>query len=265
MQLALSPGLYRFEAVRDGVVVATDTQLVQAGATLSLHLHEPGEAEEGASSMPPKPALVSTVSRSGPSERRLQNGAVGLDSALSQQQLSDVIKAHQSELQQCYERTVPEAAVTGAPLTLELELSVAASGGVTAAHTRGSNLPALATCVEQVAQTWLFPQAVQTSQLRFPLTFRRSAQLTAAQLTAVVARSKSSLQRCYAGSTSGSEVLRLDVEMEVLPSGTVSSVQIASDHPDVDACITRLMRLWQFPSAESPTRTRFPVLLLPGV
>jgi hypothetical protein len=59
-------------------------------------------------------------------------------------------------------------------------------------------------------------------------------------------------------------VLKLEVDMEVLPSGAVSSVQIDGDAPGVDSCIARTVRGWQFPTALEATRTRFPVLLMPG-
>jgi hypothetical protein len=268
LQLSLPAGMYRFEAMRDGAVVASDFQLVQPGASLALHLHAPGATPEAGP--PPQAALVSTA-RLGPAERRAHPAALGLGAALSEQQLADVIRSHQAELQHCYESTVPERDAPGAPVSLELEVAIAAAGEVSLVHSHASSLgaqptPALDECIERAARAWKFPEAARPTQLRFPLTFRRagSSRLSAAQLSAVVARSKGTLQRCYGGAAYGSEALRLDVDMEVLPSGAVSSVAIASDHPELDACISRMMRLWQFPSAEGATRTRFPVLLLPG-
>ena len=88
--------------------------------------------------------------------------------------------------------------------------------------------------------------------------------MTSAQLSAVVTRHKGMLQQCYANGVYGDRVLRLDVDMEVNAAGAVASVEVAGEHPDIDACISRMVRHWKFPSAEQATRTKFPVLLLPG-
>jgi hypothetical protein len=130
----------------------------------------------------------------------------------------------------------------------------------------GSAWLALDECIDRDARTWSFPQAGRDTQLRFPVVFRRasSAQLSAAQLSSVVARQKGMLQHCYSGAASGNRVVRLDVDLEVHPSGDVSSVAIEGDAPELQDCIARTVRLWRFPSADEATRTRFPVLLLPG-
>jgi tRNA A-37 threonylcarbamoyl transferase component Bud32 len=259
IHLRLPPGLYRFEALRDGVVLASDMQLVQAGraATLSLRAPQTSSGQLQAKAPEPTPhALVSTAPRA----------AAELDDyapALTEQQLSDVIESHLASLQACYEDALQGGDMPEEPASLELELSIAARGEVTAVSIQGSALAGLDACFERNAKTWLFPRAGRGTQLRFPLVFRPLArgQLSSAQLTAVVARSKSMLQRCYAGTD---RVLKLEVDMEVLPSGAVSSVQIDGDAPGVDSCIARTVRGWQFPTAREPTRTRFPVLLMPG-
>lgn len=262
IHLRLPPGLYRIEALREGAVLASDLQLVQPGRASALRLRAPQpsapllvKAPQPATSS----ALVSTAPRA-PAELDYRDERP----ALSEAQLSDVINAHLASLQACYEMATQGRARADEPASLELELSIAARGEVTSARTRGNTLPGLDRCFEQSAKTWSFPRAARATQLRFPLVFRRvaSQQLSAAQLSAVVARSKGALQRCY--SPAAQRVLKLEVDMEVLPSGAVSSVHIEGDAPGVDSCVARTVRAWQFPAALAPTRTRFPVLLLPG-
>ena len=267
MQLSLPPGLYRFEAMRNGELLASDMALVQPGGTFELQLRAPTipAAALQAKGLAPRnaAALVSTARRSAADSELIE----GLAAELSQEQLSDVIKSHLDVLQRCYESALVTQGkeLSSEPASLELELSIAAAGNVTFVRTQGqasAKLPGIDACFERNVRSWLFPQARQATQLRFPLVFRRvgSTQLSTAQLTAVFARSKSMLQRC----ARGSGVRRLDVNMEVLPSGTVSSVKIDGDTPDVGDCIARTVRMWQFPSAVEATRTRFPVLLMPG-
>jgi len=261
IHLRLPPGLYRFEALRDGLVLASDMQLVAAGraATLSLRAPHPSGAQLQAKAPQPTTgsALVSTAPRA-PAELE------DYGPPLSKEQLSDVIESHLASLQACYESALQGRDMPEEPAAVELELSIAAGGDVSAVRTEGSALEGLDACFERNAKTWLFPRGERAMQLRFPLVFRRvaSTQLSAAQLSAVVARSKSMLQRSY--SAADNRVLKLEVDMEVLPSGAVSSVQIDGDAPDVDSCVARTVRGWQFPTAREATHTRFPVLLMPG-
>jgi tRNA A-37 threonylcarbamoyl transferase component Bud32 len=258
IHLRLPPGLYRFEALRDGVVVAADIQLVHPGRGSALSLRAPSASEplQAQAPAPSQSALVSTAPRAAAE-------LDGFGSTLTEQQLSDVIAAQLPSLQTCYESALQGRDPSEEPASLELELAIAARGEVTSVRTQGSTLAGLDACFERNAKTWQFPRASHPTQLRFPLVFRRlaSTQLSAAQLSAVVARSKSMLQRCYIGAD---RVLKLEVAMEVLPSGAVSSVQIDGDAPGVDACVARTVRGWQFPTALEATRTRFPVLLMPG-
>jgi serine/threonine protein kinase len=262
LHLRLPPGLYRFEAMRDGVVVASDIQLVQAGRASQLSLRAPQDASGFLQAKALETTGTALVSTAGRSDAELYDNWP----ALSEEQLSDVIKAHLASLQECYESALQSQGQAAAeePASLELELSIAARGEVTAVRTQGSALAGLDDCFERNAKSWLFPQAGRATQLRFPVVFRRlaSTQLSSAQLSAVVARSKNMLQRCY--SAADNRVLKFEVDMEVLPSGAVSSVQIDGDVPGVDSCIARTVRGWQFPSALEATHTRFPVLLLPG-
>jgi hypothetical protein len=255
--------LYRFEALRDGAVVASDIQLVQPGSSSELHLRPPSSGSallQAKAVVRAGPSLVSTAPRSLSDAELAETHA-----SLSQEQLSDTIKSHLDSLQRCYEVALQGSETPSEPATMDLELAIAAHGDVTSVRTQGSTLPGLDACFERNARTWVFPQAGRATQLRFPLVFRPVAntQLSSAQLTAVVARGKSMLQRCFGGSERD-RVLKFDVDMEVLPSGAVSSVRIEGEVPDVDSCIARTVRMWQFPAALEATRTRFPVLLLPG-
>jgi hypothetical protein len=259
IHLSLPAGLYRFEALRDGAVVAADMRLVQAGTASSLRLRTPTVLLQAKAPAFASTALVSTAPRS-----PLEDGELTeREASLSQAQLSDVIKAHLDGLQRCYEAALQGSSAPEEPGALELELAIAATGEVTAVRTQGSTLAGLDACFEQSARGWVFPQAASATQLRFPLVFRRmgNSQLSSTQLSQVFARSKSTLQRCNTGSE---RVLKLEVDMEVLPSGAVSSVSIDGAVPEVDACISRAVRTWQFPTALEATHTRFPVLLLPG-
>ena len=262
VQLRLPPGMYRFEALRQGEVLASDMQLVLPGRASQLMLRAPSAASASVVETAPARsglALVSTARASAPVE------STSAGATLTREQLSDVITSHLEVLQACY-----ETALDGAPdeesATFELELRIAAHGEVTFVRT-GSASPALSACIEGAARSWTFPSAAHATQLHFPLVFRRAgvAQLSAAQLSEVVTRSKGMLRRCYAGSLAAQRVLRLDVDLEVQPSGAVSGVEIKGEDAEIHACIARTVRLWRFPSADTATRTRFPVLLLPGV
>ena len=261
IHLRLPAGLYRFEAMRDGAVLASDIQLVEAGRASALSLRAPQTSSGQLQAKAPEPTIGSALVSTAP---RAPAALIDYGPALSPEQLSDVIESHLASLQACYESALHGREMAEEPASVELELAIAARGEVTSVRTQGSAPAGLDACFERNAKTWRFPRAGRATQLRFPLVFRRVAntQLSAAQLSAVVARSKSMLQHCYSGADN--RVLKLEVDMEVLPSGAVSSVQIDGNAPGVDTCVARTVRGWQFPSAIEPTRTRFPVLLMPG-
>ncbi len=93
-------------------------------------------------------------------------------------------------------------------------------------------------------------------------------QLTAEKLSGVVLRGRKNLQRCYETALRGAgsdETVRLDVEIEVSPSGNVTSVKTTGKGlPGMDECITRTVRMWRFPSSGQGAQTRFPVVFQPG-
>lgn len=96
----------------------------------------------------------------------------------------------------------------------------------------------------------------------------QTGQLTAEQLSAVVLRGRKNLQRCYETALRGSQssdTVRLDVEIEVSPSGNVTVVKAnGKGLPGMDECITRTVRMWRFPMSSEVTQTRFPVVFQPG-
>jgi hypothetical protein len=96
----------------------------------------------------------------------------------------------------------------------------------------------------------------------------QGAQLTAAQLSAVVLNGRKNLQRCYETALRGAnsnETVRLDVDIQVSPAGNVTSVHTSGKGlPGMDDCLTRTVRMWRFPMSGETTQTRFPVVFQPG-
>ncbi|MEY4577909.1 MAG: hypothetical protein RL701_2612, partial [Pseudomonadota bacterium] len=96
----------------------------------------------------------------------------------------------------------------------------------------------------------------------------QGAQLTAAQLQAVVLSGRKNLQRCYETALRGSnsnETVRLDVDIQVSPSGNVQTVRTSGKGlPGMDDCISRTVKMWRFPMSGEVTQTRFPVVFQPG-
>ena len=96
----------------------------------------------------------------------------------------------------------------------------------------------------------------------------QAGSLTAEQLSSVVNNGRKNLQRCYETALRGSnsqETVRLDVEIQVSPSGNVTSVHTGGKGlPGMEDCITRTVRMWRFPMSGEATQTRFPVVFQPG-
>jgi hypothetical protein len=96
----------------------------------------------------------------------------------------------------------------------------------------------------------------------------QTGQLTAQQLSSVVLKGRKNLQRCYETALRGSnssDTVRLDVEIEVSPSGNVTVVKANGKAlPGMDECITRSVKMWRFPTSGEATQTRFPVVFQPG-
>jgi hypothetical protein len=92
--------------------------------------------------------------------------------------------------------------------------------------------------------------------------------LKAEQLSRVVSRGKRQLQRCYESAlrlNPTDETIRLDIEITVGASGSVTSVKTKGRSlGDMNRCIERTVRMWRFPGAGDVTRTSFPVVFQPG-
>lgn len=92
--------------------------------------------------------------------------------------------------------------------------------------------------------------------------------LTASQLSAVVNKKRSELQRCYEAAlraTASDETVRFDVDITVGTSGSVIKVATRGKAlAGMDVCIERTVRLWRFPTSGDNTQMSFPVLFQPG-
>jgi rRNA maturation protein Nop10 len=95
-----------------------------------------------------------------------------------------------------------------------------------------------------------------------------TGQLTAEQLSQVVLNGRKNLQRCYETALRGAntnETVRLDVDIQVSPSGNVTSVRTSGKGlPGMDDCIVHTVQMWRFPMSAEATQTRFPVVFQPG-
>jgi len=93
-------------------------------------------------------------------------------------------------------------------------------------------------------------------------------ELTAAQLSAVVRRGKTNLQRCYetaARSSGKDDTVRMDVSVTISAAGNVKKVNASGPGlPGMDKCIERSVRMWRFPASGGDTETRFPIVFSPG-
>jgi predicted Zn finger-like uncharacterized protein len=81
---------------------------------------------------------------------------------------------------------------------------------------------------------------------------------------ATVAENKARLQRCYERSIrgqSGLDAVRLDVTVDVAPSGRVKSVSATDDGPGgLAACIEASVRRWRFPASSEGGPAKFPLV-----
>jgi hypothetical protein len=100
--------------------------------------------------------------------------------ALDASALGNVLQAHQSELQRCYENAVvaslgaPGAAAdTLARVRLDVALALAQSGKVDRVGLTGEAPEELKTCVSQAISRFEFPPSDRPSDLTFPVLFQR--------------------------------------------------------------------------------------------
>ncbi|HEY2735589.1 MAG TPA: hypothetical protein VGI70_16445, partial [Polyangiales bacterium] len=82
----------------------------------------------------------------------------------------------------------------------------------------------------------------------------KSGELSAAQLSAVVAREQASLAPCYQSAldkTPYTHEFRLQAILRVLPNGNVADVNL--DQPGIEGvgpCVQTAIRRWKFPTAK---------------
>jgi hypothetical protein len=93
--------------------------------------------------------------------------------------------------------------------------------------------------------------------------------LSAMQLTAVVAREQGSLTPCYQSALDQKPYeheFRIEVTLRIQPDGKVSEVSL--DQPGIEgvgACVEAAIRNWKFPSAVDETHARLPIIFSPKV
>jgi hypothetical protein len=101
-------------------------------------------------------------------------------SALGAEQLSQVLREHDRELQRCYEEAMiatlmrpgAEKGEEIRPLHLDFELEVNATGEVGDVVIHGNASPQLQTCATRAIRSWKFPNSQGSTQLRFPVIFQ---------------------------------------------------------------------------------------------
>jgi hypothetical protein len=60
--------------------------------------------------------------------------------------------------------------------------------------------------------------------------------------------------------------LRLDVQLEIAPSGEVTRVTLdGAASAAMKHCANDAIRAWRFPKSAGPTHTRFPVVFQPSI
>ncbi|MEY4580765.1 MAG: hypothetical protein RL701_5468 [Pseudomonadota bacterium] len=88
-------------------------------------------------------------------------------------------------------------------------------------------------------------------------------------MQAVLLGGRKDLQRCYETAlrdANSNKTVRLDVDIEVSPSGHVQTVRTSGEGlPGLDDCISRTVKMWRFPMSDETSHTRFPVMFQPGI
>ena len=96
------------------------------------------------------------------------------------------------------------------------------------------------------------------------------ADLSEAQLSAVVMRERPGLERCYHTALEKNPYVR-DITMEaiivVAPSGGVKSVELEGGGglPGMSPCLLATIKSWRFPTAKDETATSLPIVFRPEV
>jgi hypothetical protein len=94
--------------------------------------------------------------------------------------------------------------------------------------------------------------------------------LSEAQLSAVVARERPGLERCYRGALE-SHPYEHDINMEavitIAPAGDVESVALKGGGglPGMSPCLLATLRSWRFPVAKDTSVTSLPIIFRPEI
>jgi len=94
--------------------------------------------------------------------------------SLTAAELSSVVNRNKKQLQRCYE-TAARGAGSDDTVRLDVSITIAPSGGVSAVQLGGQGLPGMNECIERTVRTWRFPSAGEVSGTRFPLLFQPGA------------------------------------------------------------------------------------------
>ena len=94
--------------------------------------------------------------------------------------LSAVLREHDRELQRCYEDAVVAQLMAAtnaapsdpAPVRLDVELTVEATGAVGKLTLGGDAPQAMRDCARNAIQAWHFPAATAPTEVRFPMVFQ---------------------------------------------------------------------------------------------
>jgi hypothetical protein len=94
---------------------------------------------------------------------------------LTSDQLKTVVQKNRKNLQRCYE-TALRGSGSDETVRLDVEVTISPSGNVTSVRGSGSGaLPGMKECIERTVKMWRFPNAGESSALKFPVLFQPGA------------------------------------------------------------------------------------------
>jgi hypothetical protein len=101
-------------------------------------------------------------------------GGNRLAGSLPADQLRNVVKRGQKNLQRCYESALRGAGAEST-IRLDVQLTVSPNGNATNVQVKGQGLPGMNECISRTIKMWRFPNATEASELAFPLLFQPGA------------------------------------------------------------------------------------------
>jgi predicted Zn finger-like uncharacterized protein len=94
--------------------------------------------------------------------------------SLTASELSSVVNRNKKQLQRCYE-TALRGSGSDDTVRLDVSITIAPSGGISAVQLAGNGLPGMNECIERTVRTWRFPSAGEATPMHFPLLFQPGA------------------------------------------------------------------------------------------